>query len=261
MASSTAGQGLSEASWTDRHAEKQSQCQCSGRWRRWLHISESFQNISLRVREFLSLSLSAAAASVRWISLGLSLGPRHACAAQQAVPPPPHPENSLSVPPGRHSLSSRCVWRLVVARAHPEYQCLQKSRERSYTRTSVGGRTVGRGVTRRTTDAFTFHTLSSPMSSFSLSAAGVILPTSSIIDVVPIDAGGKSFRERPAHTAAPPTTTSTPPAPPPIVAVTNVSGLLGRNARLPCDTSPPGSDHPLLLVIWFKEPSTDPVYR
>ena len=144
MASSTAGQGLSEASWTDRHAEKQSQCQCSGRWRRWLHISESFQNISLRVREFLSLSLSAAAASVRWISLGLSLGPRHACAAQQAVPPPPHPENSLSVPPGRHSLSSRCVWRLVVARAHPEYQCLQKSRERSYTRTSAGGRTDGR---------------------------------------------------------------------------------------------------------------------
>ena len=81
-----------------------------------------------------------------------------------------------------------------------------------------------------------------------------MLPTSSIIDVVPIDGGGHSFRERqPMH--------GPPPPPPPIVPVTNVSGLLGRNARLPCDTSAPGPGHPLLLVIWFKEPSTDPVYR
>lgn len=42
--------------------------------------------------------------------------------------------------------------------------------------------------------------------------------------------------------------------------VTNSSGLLGRNARLPCDIRPPSPDHPLLLVIWFKEPSPDPIY-
>ena len=46
-----------------------------------------------------------------------------------------------------------------------------------------------------------------------------------------------------------------------VVEVKNVSGLLGRSARLPCDTTPPSPDHPLLLVIWFKEPSPDPVYR
>ena len=41
----------------------------------------------------------------------------------------------------------------------------------------------------------------------------------------------------------------------------SVSGLIGRSARLPCDTRPPSDDNPLLLVIWFKEPSTDPIYR
>ena len=46
-----------------------------------------------------------------------------------------------------------------------------------------------------------------------------------------------------------------------VVEVKNVSGLLGRSARLPCDTTPPSPDNPLLLVIWFKEPSPDPVYR
>ena len=46
-----------------------------------------------------------------------------------------------------------------------------------------------------------------------------------------------------------------------VVPVANVSGLLGRNARLPCDTTPPSRDNPLLLVIWFKEPSPDPIYR
>ena len=100
-----------------------------------------------------------------------------------------------------------------------------------------------------------------------LSIAGPVLATSSIIDVVPIDGGGgKSFRggrERtlldldPASSSAP----ASAPASPPIVPVTNVSGLLGRNARLPCDTRAPGPGHPLLLVIWFKEPSTDPIYR
>ena len=48
---------------------------------------------------------------------------------------------------------------------------------------------------------------------------------------------------------------------PPTVPVRNVLGLLGRHAMLPCDTAPPSQDHPLLLVIWFKEPSPDPVYR
>ncbi len=46
-----------------------------------------------------------------------------------------------------------------------------------------------------------------------------------------------------------------------VVPVANVSGLLGRSARLPCDTTPPSQDNPLLLVIWFKEPSPDPIYR
>ena len=46
-----------------------------------------------------------------------------------------------------------------------------------------------------------------------------------------------------------------------VVPVANVSGLLGRSARLPCDTTPPSPDNPLLLVIWFKEPSPDPIYR
>ena len=45
------------------------------------------------------------------------------------------------------------------------------------------------------------------------------------------------------------------------VPIRNVMGLLGRHARLPCDITPPSSDNPLLLVIWFKEPSPDPVYR
>ncbi len=45
------------------------------------------------------------------------------------------------------------------------------------------------------------------------------------------------------------------------IPVANVSGLLGRNARLPCDTTEPSPDNPLLLVIWFKEPSPDPIYR
>jgi len=40
----------------------------------------------------------------------------------------------------------------------------------------------------------------------------------------------------------------------------NDSGLLPRGAGLPCDTRPPSPDHPLLIVIWFKEPSPDPVY-
>ena len=99
-----------------------------------------------------------------------------------------------------------------------------------------------------------------------LSIAGPVLATSSIIDVVPIDGGGKSFRgrERTLHDPAAPPSAPAPPSAspsPPIVPVTNVSGLLGRNARLPCDTRAPGPGHPLLLVIWFKEPSTDPVYR
>ena len=46
-----------------------------------------------------------------------------------------------------------------------------------------------------------------------------------------------------------------------VVPVANVSGLVGRSARLPCDTTPPSSQNPLLLVIWFKEPSPDPIYR
>ena len=41
----------------------------------------------------------------------------------------------------------------------------------------------------------------------------------------------------------------------------NSSGLLGRNARLPCDIRPPSKANPLLIVMWFKEPSTDPIYR
>jgi len=45
-----------------------------------------------------------------------------------------------------------------------------------------------------------------------------------------------------------------------VVEVKNVSGLLGRSARLPCDITPPSGHNPLLLVIWFKEPSPDPVY-
>ena len=48
---------------------------------------------------------------------------------------------------------------------------------------------------------------------------------------------------------------------PPTVPMRNVVGLLGRHAMLPCNTTPPSSDNPLLLVIWFKEPSPDPVYR
>ena len=48
---------------------------------------------------------------------------------------------------------------------------------------------------------------------------------------------------------------------PPTVPIRNVLGLLGRHAMLPCDTAPPSPDNPLLLVIWFKEPSPDPVYR
>jgi len=47
----------------------------------------------------------------------------------------------------------------------------------------------------------------------------------------------------------------------PTVPVRNVLGLLGRHAMLPCDTTPPSPTNPLLLVIWFKEPSPDPVYR
>ena len=47
----------------------------------------------------------------------------------------------------------------------------------------------------------------------------------------------------------------------PTVPIRNVVGLLGRHAMLPCDTTPPSPDNPLLLVIWFKEPSPDPVYR
>ena len=50
-------------------------------------------------------------------------------------------------------------------------------------------------------------------------------------------------------------------ATPPTVPIRNVLGLLGRHAMLPCDTTPPSPDNPLLLVIWFKEPSPDPVYR
>ena len=46
-----------------------------------------------------------------------------------------------------------------------------------------------------------------------------------------------------------------------VIPVTNVSGVLGRNARLPCDTTPPSEDNPLLIVIWFKESSPDPIYR
>ena len=46
-----------------------------------------------------------------------------------------------------------------------------------------------------------------------------------------------------------------------VVPVANVSGLVGRSARLPCDTTPPSPQNPLLLVIWFKEPSPDPIYR
>ena len=47
----------------------------------------------------------------------------------------------------------------------------------------------------------------------------------------------------------------------PTVPIRNVLGLLGRHAMLPCDTTPPSPNNPLLLVIWFKEPSPDPVYR
>ncbi len=51
------------------------------------------------------------------------------------------------------------------------------------------------------------------------------------------------------------------PLPDELIPVTNVSGLLGRSARLPCDLTPPSEQNPLLIVIWFKEPSPDPVYR
>ena len=73
-----------------------------------------FQNISLRVREGVSLFLGR---GLGQMDFAQPLG-------QRVLPCPP-PSQS------RHSSSSRCVWRLVVARAQPEYQCLQKSRDRS----------------------------------------------------------------------------------------------------------------------------------
>ncbi|CAB4068057.1 unnamed protein product [Lepeophtheirus salmonis] len=46
-----------------------------------------------------------------------------------------------------------------------------------------------------------------------------------------------------------------------LIPVRNVSGILGQSTQLPCDTNPSSSDHPLLLVIWFKDEATDdPIY-
>jgi hypothetical protein len=40
-----------------------------------------------------------------------------------------------------------------------------------------------------------------------------------------------------------------------------LEGLMGGTVRLPCDTTPPSQENPLLLVIWNKEPAQNPIYR
>ena len=43
--------------------------------------------------------------------------------------------------------------------------------------------------------------------------------------------------------------------------IVGVSALLGGTVRLPCDTSPPSPQNPLLLTVWFKDQLQDPIYR
>ena len=43
--------------------------------------------------------------------------------------------------------------------------------------------------------------------------------------------------------------------------VARVSGLLGATVKLPCDTTPPRPENPLLLTVWFKDLLQDPIYR
>lgn len=43
--------------------------------------------------------------------------------------------------------------------------------------------------------------------------------------------------------------------------IVGVSALLGGTVRLPCDTSPPAPQNPLLLTVWFKDHHQDPIYR
>ncbi|XP_023324436.1 titin [Eurytemora carolleeae] len=42
--------------------------------------------------------------------------------------------------------------------------------------------------------------------------------------------------------------------------VVHVAGLLGGSARLPCDTTLPTKENPVILVIWLKEPAPNPIY-
>jgi hypothetical protein len=42
--------------------------------------------------------------------------------------------------------------------------------------------------------------------------------------------------------------------------IKSTSGLVGGTVRLPCDTTPPGPEHPLLLTVWFKDELQDPIY-
>lgn len=43
--------------------------------------------------------------------------------------------------------------------------------------------------------------------------------------------------------------------------VVRLSALLGSTVKLPCDTSPPRPENPLLLTVWFKDLLQDPIYR
>ncbi len=43
--------------------------------------------------------------------------------------------------------------------------------------------------------------------------------------------------------------------------VVGVSALLGATVKLPCDTTPPRPENPLLLTVWFKDLLQDPIYR
>ena len=43
--------------------------------------------------------------------------------------------------------------------------------------------------------------------------------------------------------------------------VLGLSALLGGTVKLPCDTTPPRPENPLLLTVWFKDLLQDPIYR
>lgn len=43
--------------------------------------------------------------------------------------------------------------------------------------------------------------------------------------------------------------------------VVGLSALLGATVKLPCDTTPPRPENPLLLTVWFKDLLQDPIYR